>query len=661
MSITYRPEIDGLRAIAVLSVVLFHADLHYFSGGYVGVDIFFVLSGFLITSILLKDLQAGQFSILKFYERRARRIAPALILVTVLTMIAAFIVASPSEIVGVFESAAATALFIANFRFWQATGYFDTAAEERPLLHMWSLAVEEQFYIVFPFILLLLWRSRRDKLVLIFMIGAAISMAIAEIGWRTAPTANFFLPFSRFWELLAGSILAVQMQSRTPGEDRFAEPLAVTGLAMIILSIFAFDKFVPSPSLYLLLPVGGAYLVIRHAGPSSFVTRILSLRWVVGLGLISYSVYLYHQPLLAFSRIAMPASIRPDWLLPLMGLLSLPLGYLSWRFVEQPTRKYWSQKSIWTLTLAGFFGIAAAGTIAHLKPDLVRTVYVAGLNEVGQKNYDILEQAKISEIELTGSCRFREDGFDADFTKKFDACVAEHGPGIMLLGGSHAGDLHGVLASAYEHPFVFSVTKGYCRPHRRLVGPPPHPCQYDEARAFANQRSDDLALVVYTQAFFTLFDDYRNTQSTTGFHPELVDEAVAYLASLNTRTPVIIMGPRRTPGFHVPKALHAHKDLSAQARDLYNPGVALAEDLADQTFRETASSYGVPYISLIETLDQQLPDGIIIQGRPIYHDSDHLNAVGEQYVGRLLRENIAASETDAAKLLRMALSDTPSQ
>lgn len=642
MSSSYRPEIDGLRAIAVVSVVLFHADVGIAAGGYIGVDIFFVISGFLITSILLKDLSDNQSSILKFYERRARRIAPALIVAVLLTIVAAPLFLVPDQIIEVYESATATALFIANVRFWRSTDYFATAAEERPLLHMWSLAVEEQYYIVFPVLLFLLWPHLRTRLLLVFGIIAVLSLAIAEIGWRIAPTANFYLPMSRAWELLAGSMLAVHIQTRQPEAGARSSTLALAGLVMILVPIFAFDKFLPTPSVYLLVPVIGVCLVIRHAEPRTIAARILSLRPMVAIGLISYSMYLYHQPLLAYGRLAWPASVRPDWFLPFMAVLSVPLGYLSWRFVEQPTRRRMSVRSIWIITGLGLSGIAALGIAAHLNTNAVESVYVASLNDEGKERYQVLREAKRRDFPVTGECRFQSQDADAAFEVQYDACLEKYGPGIIVLGGSHAHDLFGVLSAAFEHPFIVSLTKGFCRPHKRLSGPPPHPCHYDGVLEFAERRNTDIQQVIYTQPFFTLFDAYRETRSTEGFHPELAHQAIAYLASLQAHVPVVMLGPRRTPGFTVPN-LSPRRDFAAQANALYNPGTAAAEELADQVFRDEAQSQNVPYVSLITLLDQQLPDEILVNGKLMYHDGDHLNAHGERIMGRKIRHALGAA------------------
>ncbi len=331
----YRREIDGLRAVAVVPVVLFHAGFDAFSGGFVGVDVFFVISGYLITSILIADLQAGNFSILRFYERRARRILPALF--TVLAVCVPFAVALmlPARLRDFSESVIAVIFFGSNVLFWQEYSYFDLAGKEKPLLHTWSLAVEEQFYLLFPLLLLVLWQFGRQRTFWILVAIAGLSLLLSEWGWRFAPTANFFLAPPRAWELLAGSLCAFFLAGRAQYQSN---PLSLLGLAMIVASIFWYHERTPFPSLYALLPVGGTVLIVLFAATGTVVARLLSSGVFVGIGLISYSAYLWHQPIFAFARI----SGIPDgetWLMGLLIALSFALAWATWLFIEQPFRR----------------------------------------------------------------------------------------------------------------------------------------------------------------------------------------------------------------------------------------------------------------------------------------------------------------------------------
>lgn len=297
----YRAEIDGLRALAVVPVILFHAGFELFSGGFVGVDVFFVISGYLITTILIEDIESKRFSIINFYERRARRILPALFFVMLMCIPFAWMWMLPSQMEDFSQSLIAVSLFASNIWFWRESGYFDTAAEEKPLLHTWSLAVEEQYYLIFPIFLILAWRFGKNRVFWMIVVMAAISLLMSEWGWRKHPTANFYLLPTRAWELFAGSIAAFVVHKQGVQKNN---PLALAGLAAIVFSIFFYDEATPFPSVYALVPVLGVVLLVLYADKDTFTAKLLSTKGFVGIGLMSYSAYLWHQPLFAFARIS---------------------------------------------------------------------------------------------------------------------------------------------------------------------------------------------------------------------------------------------------------------------------------------------------------------------------------------------------------------------
>ena len=331
----YRPEIDGLRSVAVLPVILFHAGFSLFSGGYVGVDVFFVISGYLITTILISERENGTYSLLGFYERRARRILPALFFMLICTIPFAWRWIPPDPFEDYARSLSYAAMFISNIHFLEKSSYFDVGAEFRPLLHTWSLAVEEQYYLLFPLVLWALGQFVRTKFILVFLILSALSLALAEWGWRNYPTENFFFSPSRLWELLAGSICAALLFNRAQMRNELG---AMAGLVLILYSIVFFDGSLPFPSIYTVVPVLGTVLIILFAAPGTIVARLLSVKPMVAIGLISYSAYLWHQPLFVFARIR---SVSEPSLLLMSGLAlaSLALAWLTWRYVETPFRR----------------------------------------------------------------------------------------------------------------------------------------------------------------------------------------------------------------------------------------------------------------------------------------------------------------------------------
>ncbi|PHQ61093.1 MAG: acyltransferase, partial [Sphingobium sp.] len=331
----YRRDIDGLRAVAILPVLLFHAHVPGFSGGYVGVDIFFVISGFLITGIIAREVDEGRFSLVHFYERRFRRIIPALALMILVTLGCAAWLYLPGDLDGVPKSALAATLFASNLWFFTDTGYFAGGADVKPLLHTWSLAVEEQYYIGFPILLMLLARyAPRWRAVVLTMIAAG-SLALAIILQRDTSGFTFYLLPTRAWELFAGGLLALGV---LPAINRrwISELVAWGGLLAIALAVTFYDRDTIFPGLTALPPVLGAAALI-HASPGTSVGRLLSLPILVGIGLLSYSLYLWHWPLIVFTEYATDAPLSGAIRLIVMAAALLAAA-LSWRFVERPFR-----------------------------------------------------------------------------------------------------------------------------------------------------------------------------------------------------------------------------------------------------------------------------------------------------------------------------------
>ena len=441
----YRAEIDGLRALAVVPVILFHAGFELFSGGFVGVDVFFVISGYLITTILIEDIENKRFSIVNFYERRARRILPALFFVMLVCIPFAWMWMLPSQMKDFSQSLVAVSLFASNILFWRESGYFAAAAEEKPLLHTWSLAVEEQYYVLFPIFLILAWRFGKNRVFWMIVVMAAISLMLSEWGSRNKAMANFYLAPTRAWELFAGSIAAFIVQKQGVQKNNL---LATLGLAAIIFSIFFYDEVTRFPSVYTLVPVIGVVLLVLYADKATLAAKLLSTKGFVGIGLISYSAYLWHQPLFTFARLRLSSLVAEELMIAL-SITSFLVAYLSWKYVEAPFRsKNLSKRFIFIFSsvglilfiiLGGMFLAAVKGPSGDVGLREGERDWKECLNSGGTERSDFVENPCVySSINLRTSWQ----------------------DNVLLLGDSHAQVLHYDLASSSESQVNYVLYAG---------------------------------------------------------------------------------------------------------------------------------------------------------------------------------------------------------
>lgn len=578
-TLPYRPDIDGLRAVAVLSVILAHAGVPFVAGGFLGVDVFYVISGYLIASILRRELGEGRFTMRRFLERRARRILPALLVVIVACVPFAFWLMLPEFLQNFGQSVAATLLFANNLLLAMTSGYWDLESGFKPLLHTWSLGVEEQFYLTFPVLLAAVWRfGQRAQVATIVALGL-VSFAISEHGWRTYPVESFYLPTSRAWELMAGCALAyVQRRPR-----KWDGLLAALSLLAVVAPMMLFDGSVPSPSLYSAVPVLGAAGLIVFSRRGTLACRALSWRPVVFVGLISYSAYLWHQPVFAFARLASFGPLGAGTMAGL-ALLTLVLAAISWRLVEVPFRKaevvplrrFVPAMAIVTAALAGL------GFVLHFQHGFPRRAF-PNLGEASEVRIAYNER-----VRRLSAQTFPRNGR----------------PNVLLLGTSHARDVGNVLI---ESGAVAGKNLVY---QSSLLGCEPGSVDDGVPRALLAEAS---VVVVGL------------------YHPPGCVRRIARELERSSRAPLVFFGPKNF-GYNV----NPFARVPLERRD-----TAYATAAADTVFLNAASARIVGaerYVDLVGLLG---PDGRRVRffdegGNPIASDRTHLTRYGARYLARRL-------------------------
>lgn len=423
---TYRPEIDGLRAIAVGMIILFHAGFAGVSGGYIGVDIFFVLSGYLITGLILKDQESDDFSVTRFYQRRARRILPAMLAMVVVVLAVGFVVFPPMQFQWLAQSALATNVFASNIYFMLKGGDYFAQDVFFPLKHTWSLGVEEQFYLVLPGLLILVGRfGRRASSALVTVCFlASLSLAV----WFLDPMAQgyYYNPLPRAWELLAGSLLAFLPAAKA---RRWSDGAVFIGLAMVFWSAVALEATTPFPSAVTIIPILGTMIVVRYAVDGTHSARVLSIKPFVAVGLISYSLYLWHYPVYSFAHFYGADTTATGGFLASLALI-VALSVASYRFVEMPVRFGIRRRS--AQNAAAVLLLACCAALALLSFGINLTGGMPGRGNVAGLPADYFQNA--------GKAQRFVKGVDGRLCTQ--GCLASQGDGERwwLVGDSHAND-----------------------------------------------------------------------------------------------------------------------------------------------------------------------------------------------------------------------------
>ncbi len=636
--------------MAVLSVVLFHGNFDGFSGGYVGVDVFFVISGYVITSILLADLDTGRFSLAGFYERRVRRIAPAFLLVTLVCLPAGWLWLTPHALAEFGDSVIWACAFLANIFFLDHSDYFDGEMDLKPLAHTWSLAVEEQFYLVFPVLLALMTRARRIAPAWWLGTAALASLAYAEHASSFSPQAAFYLLPARMWELLLGSLVAWRLYRRDGGAEGagrwYAELAALLGLLLIAFAVVTYDVETPVPGLIALVPTGGAALVILFARESNWTGRLLGSAPLVGVGLISYSTYLWHQPLFAFYRHATKAVLAPGTAL-LLAAASLGLGYLSWRFVETRFRQRdgIAFPILGRYALVTAFLVTAAGFVAVRTDGLAQHYYAHRASDIERRVHQLQTELRDAKAPPAiapdnGVCRFYAEAIDEAFRLRFATCASRYGRAMIVVGDSHAQNIHRALhGGEFGGRFLVGLIRPGCRADNLRAL-----CPYTQFLRFVEEQRERIGQVVYHQSGSYFISDGRGridsdaAFSAPGAYTLALEAATApmrYLDRLAEFVPTVWLGP----------FAEARVDLARPPTDgllRMNPVslTAFAElDAALQSATDERKARW-RYLSMLKVAPM---DGdFLVQGECLtFKDRDHLSPCGEKLVAAPLARSLA--------------------
>lgn len=650
----YRTDIDGLRAVAVGGVVLFHAFPTLLTGGFIGVDVFFVLSGFLITAIIRSDAEAGTFSIGGFYERRFRRILPALLAMVVVTSLAAIAVLPPFELRNYGKSLGGVGLFVSNIVFWNDSGYFDTASADKPLLHTWSLSVEEQFYIVWPIVAAALVRMGRRRLLAGFVwVTVALSLLAAIIAVRYAPSQAFYLLPYRAWELGMGALLATgavpSLRTRWSREGS-----GWAGLALIVVPMLAYSEATPFPGLAALPPCLGALLIL-HAGQGAEtrVGRMLSWRPMLFVGLVSYSFYLWHWPLLVLPRVALNRPLTPIEA-ALAVAVALGLAALSLRYVEKPFRGRGtialSQRKVLvasvaacaTLMLAGAGLFATRGFQAFAAPDVVAAERaVESINPLRKVCHNDAGTDLLGPVgRCTGGTPHPDGGYQ-----------------VLLWGDSHADHLAaGFDRLGREQGFVFRQASVSGCDTLAILDPDDRrkACAdfHRKALSEAARQPDLRAIVISSRWSKSLPGRAANLKSEPAAIRQMHDKLTQMVQRIRTqagpRPAIILIGS--TPEFDFwPATCLARAAKSGLGRAQCTRAVAADREWGPKADRVLTGTAGVTVIlprrSFCAGDRCQTVAGDIM----LYRDDDHLTNEGAWFVARQTAAAIASARFSSSQ------------
>lgn len=627
----YRKEIDGLRAFAIIPVIFFHAGLQSFSGGFVGVDVFFVISGYLIATLIISQLSINIFSLHHFYIRRVRRILPALFIMMLVSIPFAWILLLPSDMKEFSQSMVSVVIFLSNILFWMKSGYFDTSTEIKPLIHTWSLSIEEQFYILFPVICIIIFKFSKRNFLLIFSLIALIGLLTAQHITTNYPSMAFYMLPTRGWEIICGVLVACMLQREYFLRLRgviINQILSLAGFGLVLFSIITFNLNTPHPSLYTLIPVIGTMLLIFFTCEKTYIFKIFTNKYIVGIGLLSYSLYLLHQPIFAFAKYRLVDNLSISHV-SIIVFISLIFAYFSYRIIESPFRDFEriSNKSLFNIIVAiaivifiiGLMGHRTNGFIDRSPPDhLSKNFY-----------YDLQTTTSLNGV----------DGNDC-ITNIAKFCRVHEGleASILMVGDSHSGDFSNVFKKYAQQnnidaiqlsmggcsfsPLSFSRNSGQCSKAVELL-----------QNLIENKEISKIIFITNFYQYINSLDEI-NAKKNLFFISELFKNAIS------RNIEVVYFTPRPTLTMPLGRSAMANKlDKIKLQPEKY-------QNLVESYLKKNVVPLGLRVYDQREVLLETFCSGIskcvhgMHAGRPLYRDKSHLSGYGSEFIFKDFKKNL---------------------
>ncbi len=622
--LNYRDDIDGLRALSVLAVLFYHLQIFSISGGFLGVDIFFVISGYIITRLIIKEYNLKTFNLSNFYWRRIRRIFPPLIITLLVTNLISLFIFFPNEYDYLSRANLSAIFFISNFFFWKNTDYFNELTSQSPLLHTWSLSVEEQFYIIFPILFIFFYKFKSKNIFFYFIIIISIiSLLSANYLGKISPDPNFFFTTSRVFEIGLGALTAfveknnffIKFKNNIANNFNL-DFLNSIFLIALVLSFFYLDERMNLPNYYTLIPIFACSFIILFNHQKFFIYKILSNKFSSFTGKISYGMYLYHFPIIIFFNYF----DFHDFKVLLIFVIYL-ISYISWKYFETPFRnKNIISKKVLIICILGSILIFITNFV---NKEIVKNYLSFSIPLEYQNIID--KTKKESDIILDDNdCKFIKPIKTIDkssFLKRIEICKKKYGDFLYLAGGSHVGDLYNsIYLNLPEEKFVVANISGSCAMYFKHES-----CDYDKVLNFIIKNKNNIKYFFYTQ----IGSDYLKNFYGPDVETRHVNLIVSFLKKIKKNNiDVIWFGPQVQPNIEM-----NHKFIRSMKANNFNLYSLKHVYKVDKYMKKVALENDIKFISKLEITKYDPKKDYLVNNNISYNDSDHWSFFGEKYFG----------------------------